>query len=218
MMRRLLLILACALLAPATGLAASMTLAWDASAGATGYKLLYGTASGTYTVALDVGAATQVTVPALLPGTTYYFAAEAYNASGTSLPSLEVSGAAPGGADPNCAFPLGADSVSIFPVGKINFSNGSGSTGVAGSRAYLLFQVASPGSPVTHISIQTGGQDLSPVDNLRATGPGDQIAAIGSAWFTVPAGSGSTWPLSIFASNAYGCARTQATGLTLQVK
>jgi hypothetical protein len=53
------------LFAPCPARAASVTLAWDASAGATGYKIYYGIASRTYTTTIDVGNVQIYTVPNL---------------------------------------------------------------------------------------------------------------------------------------------------------
>jgi hypothetical protein len=72
----------------------NVTLAWDPSPDAwvAGYALHHGTASGNYTVHLDVGNSTSVTVSNLTPGVTYYFVATAYTSDGLeSLPSNEVS-------------------------------------------------------------------------------------------------------------------------------
>ncbi|MBI3853350.1 MAG: tandem-95 repeat protein [Verrucomicrobia bacterium] len=61
-----------------------MTLAWDPSTDpdVAGYKIYYGVVSRTYTNMVDVGNATNVTISGLIEGTTYYFAATAYNALG----------------------------------------------------------------------------------------------------------------------------------------
>jgi hypothetical protein len=73
--------------------AATLTLAWDPDgAGATGYILSYGTQSGVYTQHINVGNQTQYAVTGLADGTTYYFVVQAYNAVGTSDPSVEVVG------------------------------------------------------------------------------------------------------------------------------
>jgi hypothetical protein len=61
-----------------------------------GYKLYYGTASGSYSQVLNVGNVTVDTVTNLTDGLTYYFAATAYDASGVeSVLSAEVSKTVP---------------------------------------------------------------------------------------------------------------------------
>jgi len=65
--------------------AASVRLAWDANPvtdEVTGYRLYYGPKSQTYTNTTDVGSVTTATITTLAPGTTYFFAVTAYNASG----------------------------------------------------------------------------------------------------------------------------------------
>ncbi len=66
-------------------------LIWDATPGATGYRLLYGTAPAVYPDALDVGLVLTARVNGLTAGTLYYFVVEALNAFGTSTVSNEVS-------------------------------------------------------------------------------------------------------------------------------
>jgi chitodextrinase len=71
------------------------TLTWDAVTGASGYRIYYGTASGTYFQSVeqgvDVGNVTTYTVPGLSSGT-YYFAATAYDTSNNeSTYSNEIS-------------------------------------------------------------------------------------------------------------------------------
>jgi len=72
----------------------SVTLAWNASTDPTvaGYNVYYGGASGAYTNEISVGNATNATISGLVQGTTYYFAATTYAASGMESPfSSEVS-------------------------------------------------------------------------------------------------------------------------------
>ena len=72
--------------------AADVVLTWDASPGATGYRIYHGVASGQYgTPGLDVGLETTGTVSQLAPGATYYFVVTAYNAESESGHSNEVS-------------------------------------------------------------------------------------------------------------------------------
>ncbi len=68
--------------------AGSVTLVWNPSADplVVGYNVYYGGASLTYTNKISVGAATNVTISGLVPGTTYYFAATSYNASNVESP------------------------------------------------------------------------------------------------------------------------------------
>ncbi len=85
----------CFFLSPTNSLAGQATLAWDppdVSTDVTGYMIHYGTASGTYSQAVDVGNTTSYTVSNLLDGQTYYFTVTAHNAAGfESVYSNEVS-------------------------------------------------------------------------------------------------------------------------------
>jgi uncharacterized protein DUF4082/fibronectin type III domain protein len=72
----------------------SVTLAWDVDADPTvvGYRLYYGTSSGSDTQSTDVANMTTATISNLAVGYTYFFAVRAYNAFGLeSPPSNEVS-------------------------------------------------------------------------------------------------------------------------------
>lgn len=65
-------------------LAAEVTLAWNPNTESdlAGYRIHHGTASGNYTVHIDVHNVSTYTVTGLTEGQTYYFAATAYDASG----------------------------------------------------------------------------------------------------------------------------------------
>lgn len=76
---------------PGLAFAGQATLTWTAPTTNTngsaltdlaGYKVHYGTASGSYTNSIDAGNATAYTISNLAEGYTYYFAVTAYNASG----------------------------------------------------------------------------------------------------------------------------------------
>ena len=59
--------------------AAEISLAWNSTDGATGYKLYYGFESSDYPFVVDVGLSTQCTVSDLDLGRSYYFTVTAYN-------------------------------------------------------------------------------------------------------------------------------------------
>jgi len=78
--------------------AASVTLAWNRSTNAivAGYKIHDGVATHTYTNIVNAGNATNTIISGLIPGTTYYFVATTYTASGVeSLFSGELSYSVP---------------------------------------------------------------------------------------------------------------------------
>jgi hypothetical protein len=64
--------------------AATVSLGWSPSSdtNVVGYNVYYGTASGDYTGELPAGDGSDVTISNLTVGTTYYFAATAYDAYG----------------------------------------------------------------------------------------------------------------------------------------
>lgn len=63
---------------------ANVKLAWNPSTNpiVAGYDIYYGGSSGVYTNKTSVGTATSVTIPNLVNGATYYFAATTYSAAG----------------------------------------------------------------------------------------------------------------------------------------
>ncbi len=71
-------------LTPRAVLSSQVTIAWDANSQpqVTGYKLYYGTSSGQYTANTDVQNQTADTLSGLQAGTTYFFAATAYDSYG----------------------------------------------------------------------------------------------------------------------------------------
>ena len=73
----------------------NISLAWDPSSttNLAGYNIYYGVASLAYTNMVSAGTATSITISNLVEGTTYYFAATAYDTAGLESDySAEVSG------------------------------------------------------------------------------------------------------------------------------
>jgi autotransporter-associated beta strand protein len=68
-------------------------LSWNAVAGATNYTVLRGTSSGNETFTADSTPGTTFTDTGMLNGTTYYYVVYATGPAGSSLDSMEISGA-----------------------------------------------------------------------------------------------------------------------------
>lgn len=64
--------------------AGTISLRWDPLSGATGYRVHYGTAAGSYTSVRDVGSATTATLTNLTNCSNYYISVKAYNSQGES--------------------------------------------------------------------------------------------------------------------------------------
>ena len=68
----------------------AVTIGWDESDGASGYRLYYGTNSGVYGVTVDVGTNLTAKILGLIPGRTNYFAVTAYSSTSESALSAEL--------------------------------------------------------------------------------------------------------------------------------
>jgi hypothetical protein len=90
-MRKLFIVFLFLLFCSSVAVASDAKLAWDAVTPApTGYKVYYGTVSGTYTSNFDAGANINTIVTGFTPTVKYYFVIRAYNAAGESGNSNEV--------------------------------------------------------------------------------------------------------------------------------
>src|SRR3989454_1279721 len=122
-------------LAPAVANAAQVTLAWDANTDPdlAGYKLYYGLSSGSYQSSVDVGNVTSYTLPGLLDGRIYYFAATAYNVSqNESGFSNEVSKAIADVTPPTVSISAPANGATVSGTAVTVSASASDNVGVAG--------------------------------------------------------------------------------------
>jgi hypothetical protein len=106
-------VLLVALLISVWARAEQVTLAWDANTESdlAGYKVHYGTASGSYTTSVDVHKVIPSIITGLTAGQTYYFVVTAYNASNNESGysnQVSYSVPAPNGAPATPATPSGA--------------------------------------------------------------------------------------------------------------
>jgi hypothetical protein len=180
--------------------AADITLAWDANAepDLSGYKVYSGTSSRSYSGSVDVGNWTSCVMGGLEPGRTYYFAAKAYNATGSeSEYSSEVVYNVPAA----CCYSLspasqsygssgGTGSVSVSTASTCGWTASSsaswlavtaGSSG-AGPGSVSFSVAANTGSATRTATLVVGGQVFTV----------NQAAAAGSFTITSSAGSGGT--------------------------
>ena len=114
--------------------ASTVTATWAANpeASVVGYRLSYGTVSGTYTTTIDVGNVT-TNVMSVPGGQTYYFAVQAYNSSGlSSSNSTEVAFFVPASSSPTLTSlspPSGAVGTAVTITGA-NFGATKGTSTV----------------------------------------------------------------------------------------
>lgn len=147
--------------------AVELALAWDAvdDDRVAIYELHYGTASQTYQTSTTTTVA-QARVPSLDPGTTYYFAVRACNASGTDCSAFSNEVSATTAADaPDAKFQIGASS-GVAPH-QVSFT--STSTGAIDEYLWAFGDgTTSTNAAPTHTYERAGDYSVS----LTVTGPG----------------------------------------------
>jgi hypothetical protein len=93
---------------------ASVTLAWDPSTGATGYRVKWGTTLGSYPNSLDAGSNTTLDINGLTPGATYWAVVQAYDGSGGVSPnSLPLQFTVNGSTPPACTYSISPSGASV---------------------------------------------------------------------------------------------------------
>lgn len=169
--------------------AGQVALAWDANPepDIAGYKLYYGTVSGSYGAPIDVGNVTTHTVPNLTDGLTYFFATTAYDAFGNqSGYSNEVTFTVPGVVEMDLlgnGVPI-ADGDSTPTVLDHTDFGGTRLTGGTVTRTFTIRNTGSgllilPGTP----RVAVGGANAA--DFTVTVQPADSVAAGGATTFLV---------------------------------
>ena len=104
------------LLVPVVAAAENVAVEWDPSDGATGYKIRWGTALGSYPNVVDVGNTTTYVIQGLTAGETYWAVAQAYNDTEVSDYSVPLEIRVPGGTV-ECTYSITPSSASIPAAG-----------------------------------------------------------------------------------------------------
>ncbi len=127
--------------------AAQVTVDWDVSTSSNvaGYKLYYGTVSGSYAYCVDAGNTTSYALSGLSTGATYYFQATAYTSAGSeSAYSNELSYTVPSA----CTYSISPASQAVVAgggTGTVNVTTQSDCTWTAASAASWM-SITSGGS------------------------------------------------------------------------
>jgi hypothetical protein len=140
---------------------AQVTLQWDPNqeADLAGYRIYYGTSSGYYSYSLDVGKTTSCTISNLQDGTSYYFAAIAYD---NDLQESEFSSEV---AYPGCTFSITPQSQNFGSsggAGTVSLSAGTGCSWTAVSNApWILISSNANGSGSTTVYFSVASNSSS---------------------------------------------------------
>lgn len=148
-----------------TGLVATpgnntVSLSWDVTSGATGYRVLRGTSTGVYTVTNSVASNTNFDAT-VVGGTTYYYVVQATNSSGGGALSAEVS------VTPTIALPstpVGVAAIGTNSAVLLSWNAASGASG------YNIKRATTSGAEVT-------------IDSTGATSYTDSAVVNGTTYF-----------------------------------
>jgi hypothetical protein len=168
---RLRVVMAFALwLMPAIVSAESVTLGWDPSDGATGYKVSWGTTSGAYPNAADAGSSTTFVISGLTAGGTYWAVVQAYNSAGISPYSTPLQFTVPGVSCTSSITPTAFSAPSAGTSGSITVSTPAGCAWSASSAsADLVFQNGTGRSGAGSVTFTVAANQTSTARTLTAT-------------------------------------------------
>jgi hypothetical protein len=128
----------------------AQTVTWNANteSNLAGYRVQYGTVSGSPSTTIDVGRVTSRQFTGLQPGVTYYFRVVAYNTAGqSSAPSAQVSYTVPGLPAPSGTLTATAVSPNTGPTSGGTAITVTGTGFVAGAAVLI------GGTPATSVSV-----------------------------------------------------------------
>ena len=132
---------------PRHALSAEVTVRWDSSAQATGYKLHYGIESRSYDFTEDVGPSLQHTVTDLNDNQKYYFAVTAYNDYGESTFSAELDYETPPYSENQPpVVDAGADQAITLPEDGVFLNGTVTDDGLPGATTTAWSKVSGPGT------------------------------------------------------------------------
>jgi PKD repeat protein len=169
--------------------AGQLTLAWDAVANATGYKVHFGQSSGTYSASVDAGNKLTQTVTGLTDGARYYFAVTAYGPPGTAESSYsnQVSGVVPSTSTPPPVASFTASPTSGTAPLAVTLTDTS--TGTVTSRSWNLGDGTTATSQTVAKTYSTAGTYTV---TLTVTGSSGSTTATKSISVSAPTASGGT--------------------------
>lgn len=177
-------------------LAGQLKLAWDPVAGATGYRLYYGTSSGNYASNVDAQNQTSATLTGLTDGTRYYVAVKAYNGTTTSNYSNETNAVVP--AAPPVASFSASPTTGTAPLVVTLTDTSSGSIT---SRSWNLGDGT---TAATQVVAKTYSNPGTYSVTLTVNGSGGSTTATGSISVTAPTATGGTGGTSTGGGTADG--------------
>ena len=178
---------------------AQVNLAWNASTDPTtaGYKIYYGTSSGSYQSVVDAGNTTTCSIPNLLNGVTYYFAATDYNTSGTeSGYSNEVSYNTSSTSSSSCSYSISPSSQSVSSSGgpgTVNVTTSSGCSWTAVSNVpwmTITSNSSGSGNGAVNYSVSANSTSSSQTGTVTIAGKTFTVTQSGSS---PSSGSSGNW-------------------------
>ena len=171
--------------------AAVATFSWTEDQPVSGYKIHYGTSSGNYNLAVDVGLPAAVngiivaTIQGLQEGNTYYFCASAYTATGESNCSNEVTYKEPVTTDtaaPSIPAGLSASAASTSQI-NLSWTASKDNIGVTGYKIYRggTYVASSLGASYADRNLNSGTSYSYKVSAVDAAGNESGQSSLASA-------------------------------------